>query len=341
MNRMVAAGLAVVAFWGASARAQTLIVGPGSTPQGDYLRGVGVAAIGLGQYNLNTAIAGNIEAHTAMEWDAYWRAVIAIENRERARIAAAKIAAHLKNYKAIRQRVLNSPEMLDVQTGNALNALLDFLNQGRISAQERRSNAIPLPVALVRKIPFQYGEQGTVLSLTRLMHPGKADWPVAFQDPSFVREVKEFDRAIRDAVDEQIEGKVQQKTLDRVDRALDALSKTLNQRQAEGRIDRDTYAYANTHLLDLRALCRLLRSHQLEKVVGELATYSYTTVDDLLTFMTRHKIRFAPAVHPDERGAYREVFAALQAQRELLDPEAKQERLNRQEGAINPDEPKR
>jgi len=48
----------LILIWAASpAQAQFAFVGPGSTVQGDYLRGVGVAAFGMGIYNHETAIA--------------------------------------------------------------------------------------------------------------------------------------------------------------------------------------------------------------------------------------------------------------------------------------------
>ena len=53
MTRIVVGFLAILLASGPAAQAQALWVGHGSTPQGDYLRGVGAAAFGLGVYNLD------------------------------------------------------------------------------------------------------------------------------------------------------------------------------------------------------------------------------------------------------------------------------------------------
>ena len=54
-TRRILASLVVLAALESSVWAQ--FIGAGSTPQGDYLRGVGIAAMGMGIYNEKTAIA--------------------------------------------------------------------------------------------------------------------------------------------------------------------------------------------------------------------------------------------------------------------------------------------
>ena len=45
---------------GLAQRYNNTFIGAGSTPAGDYLRGVGLAAWGMGSFNLNTARANEI-----------------------------------------------------------------------------------------------------------------------------------------------------------------------------------------------------------------------------------------------------------------------------------------
>ncbi len=61
-SRKLLASLVVLAVMGPGARAQ--FIGAGSTPQGDYLRGAGIAAMGMGIYNEKTAIANSINLDT-------------------------------------------------------------------------------------------------------------------------------------------------------------------------------------------------------------------------------------------------------------------------------------
>ncbi len=56
--------------------------GAGSTPMGDYLRGVGIASFGMGSFNLNTAQANRINTRTSIMLNEYMWNVVRNENRE-------------------------------------------------------------------------------------------------------------------------------------------------------------------------------------------------------------------------------------------------------------------
>src|SRR5262249_43787823 len=77
MSRSFLVGLVALLSLAGSARAQLpAFLGPGSTPVGDYLRGVGVAAAGMGVYNYTTAMAESINADTAIRVNEYISAVV-------------------------------------------------------------------------------------------------------------------------------------------------------------------------------------------------------------------------------------------------------------------------
>ena len=90
---------------GLHALAQMNFIGPGSTAQGDYLRGVGVASFGMGVYNHQTAIANSINAETAMRINEYVYACLVNENRVNAEHREAMAAQDKENYNKIRQRI--------------------------------------------------------------------------------------------------------------------------------------------------------------------------------------------------------------------------------------------
>ena len=81
MTRALILTLALLVLTGPSALAQFNFVGPGSTAEGDYLRGVGVAAFGMGVYNQQTAVANSINADTAMRVNEYIYAALMNENK--------------------------------------------------------------------------------------------------------------------------------------------------------------------------------------------------------------------------------------------------------------------
>ena len=81
-SQRLLAGLVLLGTPGNTAKAQYFGVGGGSTPQGDYLRGAGIAAMGMGIYNEKTAIANSINVDTMIRWDQYIAAVSKEMTRE-------------------------------------------------------------------------------------------------------------------------------------------------------------------------------------------------------------------------------------------------------------------
>jgi hypothetical protein len=71
MSRIILTPLAILLLMGSNAKSQFNFVGPGSTAEGDYLRGVGAAAFGMRVYNEQTAVANSINAGTEMRLNQY------------------------------------------------------------------------------------------------------------------------------------------------------------------------------------------------------------------------------------------------------------------------------
>ena len=99
-------------------------VGGGSTPQGDYLRGLGVAAAGMGLYNVNTARAEAIQADTAIKVDTYMNTVFRAARDNWTKIDRQREEKAKANYNAVLERIQEDPENLDVFKGSALNAAM-------------------------------------------------------------------------------------------------------------------------------------------------------------------------------------------------------------------------
>ncbi len=66
MIRLTAIFVMALILAGGSARAQFYGIAPGSTYQGDYLRGVGLSSLGMGYFNLLTAEANSINLNTSI-----------------------------------------------------------------------------------------------------------------------------------------------------------------------------------------------------------------------------------------------------------------------------------
>jgi hypothetical protein len=317
MSRTILTALLVLPWLGTFARAQFNFVGPGSTVEGDYLRGVGVASFGMGVYNHQTAVANSINADTAMRVNEYVYACLMNENRMNAEHRAKMAQKNKEDYEKLQKRIRENPEALDVDKGDALNSILERLNDPRISDSFSRSVAVPLSVDEVRRIPFKLGEKGVKsFSMQRLTAKGKSKWPVAFQDDRFDRDRQAFERALDNALEQQIQGKMQKAAIEAVDEAVENLYGRLIRVFGESTDTR--YLEGKNRLGELKAVVEMLKFHQIEMALGELDQYSGTTVDDLRVFMHKHKLQFARAGNPEELKLYPELFTKLKMQHDKV-----------------------
>jgi hypothetical protein len=305
--------LVVLLAPGTRARAQAFAIGPGSTLAGDYLRGAGFAAWGEGMYNLYTAQAISINTDTYIRWNEYVQEAYKLmskEYNERNRAIMAKTTEALNKR---RERMLNSPEELDLMKGDALNLTLEKLLDPRLSDSSFRSAKVPLPVDLIRRIPFKLGEKGERFSMERLQPQRREKWPVAMQDPQFDLYRKAYDRAIDKALEQAIEGKAEMAAIDEVDKAVNELEDRV--RTVVPSNEQRLQSEAIQRLRELRATVRLFQTHTIQMALGEIARYGGDDVDYLRRFMQKYNLRFAGAETPDERKMFPDLYTRLDEQR--------------------------
>jgi hypothetical protein len=315
MLRISLGTLVVLCLAGTASWAQ-LFVGPGSTVQGDYLRGVGVAAFGMGVYNKATAEANSINLDTSIRWNEYVSSVLKNENRENALHRQAEIAKREENYNKIERRIRENPEERDVQNGDALNAELDKLLDPKLSSSFFLNSPVPLSVDAIRAIPFKLDAEGVRFSMQRLSPKGKGKWPVALQDARFASERSTYERAFDNALEQQINGKMSLDAIVAVETAVEDLYVKLDRVVKPG--EDKLYLEAKRRLNELNDSAKLLKSHKIEGVIGELDKYSGTTVNDLRLFMEKNKLRFGRAENAQERELYPMLYAILKQQRERV-----------------------
>ncbi len=312
--------LIVLSFSLTAARAQ--IIFPGSTVEGDYLRGVGVAAAGMGAYNYDSAVAGSINTDTAIRWNEYLAAVAKYQARMYAMKRQQKHDMDSKAYKEVRKRIQENPEERDVQNGDALNSVMEQLLDPAIAESAFRYEPVPLSVDVVTRIPFKLDKENLVFSMHRLTATGKDKWPPALQDPLFARERRNYERALDAVLEQQIEGKMTLEAMHAVEVAVDDLFQRLNEVVPPS--SKKPYIEAKNRLEDFRKTAsKLITSHRMELVIGQLDQYSGTTVRDLLVFMQKNKLGFAVADSPEEKGLYPELYASLVLQRDKVKPPTK------------------
>jgi hypothetical protein len=312
-SQKLVASLFVLTALESSAWAQ--FIGAGSTPQGDYLRGVGIAAMGMGIYNERTAIANSINIDTAIRWDQYVGAVAEVMQRKYIARREFLSARNKEMDQKILDRLRQSPEARDVLTGDALSTVMDQLMDPKVSESSFRFAEVPLSVDIVRRIPFRLGESAETFSMNRLTLKGKGKWPVAFQDPAFAKEVRWFEKKVDAALDEAVEGRARLSSIKEIQVAVEELARKLDQ-TVDAKDDQQAYAEAAWRLSELRKTARLFETQKVQQAIGEIDKYAGTTVNDLRLFMRKYNLRFGRADTPDERLLYPELYETLRKQRE-------------------------
>ena len=221
--------LAVLAHVREQRQAQFIIAG--STPEGDYLRGVGIAGWGMGLYNLNTAQADSINLDTAFAGTSISRPSPRSRPASTWRVSWPTRPKRKEFYKQNRERILDSPEARDVLNGDALNRILEELLNSNLGESVFRSDRmqVPIPVDVVRHIPFKLGEKGEQFSMDRLSLKGKGTWTVALQDKQFDYVKKAYARALDKALEQAIDGKMQIAAIEEVEAKADDLFRRLNE----------------------------------------------------------------------------------------------------------------
>jgi hypothetical protein len=310
--RMSLTTMALLALFENSTQAQFITAG--STPEGDYLRGVGIADWGMGLYNLNTAQANSINTDTEMRWYEYLAAVAKEQTREYVARKVAEATKLKEFYKQHRDQVLNSPEARDVLTGEALNRILEELQNANLGESTFRSERmkVSIPVDVVRHIPFKLAEKGEQFSMDRLSLKGKGAWTVALQDRSFDSVKNAYARALDKALEQAIDGKMQNAAIDELDAKADDLFQRLNE-VGPPRTD-IRFIEAQQRLTELKDTVRHLKITKIERAIGEIDKYSGTTINDLKNFMMSHNLRFAAAKTPEEKLGYPELYVLLREQ---------------------------
>ncbi len=314
-SRRSLATVVLLGSLGTTAAAQYIGIGGGSTPQGDYLRGVGIAAMGMGIYNEKTAIAESINLDTAIRWDEYVAAVAETMTRKYMARREFLSARNKEMDKKILDRLRENPEARDVLTGDALSTVLDQLMEPKISESSFRYAEVPLSVDAIRRIPFRLGESAQSFSMNRLTIKGKGKWPVAFQDTRFANEIRSFERAVDTALDEAVDGKAQMRSIQEIQTSVDQLARKLDE-VVDPKGDHQAYAEAAWRLNELRATVRLFENQKIQQAIGEIDKYSGTSVNDLKLFMRKYGLRFGRAESPDEKTLYPELYETLRKQRE-------------------------
>lgn len=314
MTRTTLTALALIGSFAGPAFGQFNVVGPGSTPQGDILRGEGAALLGAGFFNYYTAQANSINADTMMRINEYIYLSIRQDRAEKAARRARRAAERLANYNLIRTRIENNPNQNDMLKGDSLNALFEQLAGPKISPSAYRLNSFELDADMVRKIPFFYGPNQATIAMSRIIPAGK--WPIALRGPEFATQRRNYERALDSVLELQLDRKTTRDSLAALSAAVRDLAERLDQVISP---EKETlYLEAKSFIHRLEASKEMMKRKEIETIIGEIDRYSGTTVHDLIVFMQRYNLRFGVPEIGAERAAYPKLYAAMRQQLDEL-----------------------
>jgi hypothetical protein len=297
-----------------SASAQILVVTPGSTIEGDLLRGWGIAAFGAGFYNANTALAQAIQAETWMRLNQYAYASRLESARRRAISVAARHDRAREARKAIETRLVDHPEPGDIYRGDSLNALIRAIDSMGIQRSAQRSTRVGVPGGLLRQIALMHGPTKTVISVGRL--DVREQWPRILREGVFAPAREQYETALDRVLAEAASQQFIPATFDALGKAVDAFELTF--RASTRTADPEDRRHGRVFLDQLAATVRALRDPKGRQLLADVLSYLGTSVADLLSFLDRNDLRFARAETPRERELYDDLYALLSQHRNRL-----------------------
>lgn len=328
-HRPILYALALTAFAALGARAQYYYPGGmgyggggfggwGSTVGGDIARGMGAFSAGAGVYNYDTAVANSINANTIAGINQYlYLSQQEANAREHAILAHRRSLVNKSQATAqqVAQQIRDNPTEGDVDSGAALNAILDQLSHPSIlgGSTLRLANA-KVPSKMIRAIPFRDSSDAITIALDQLTE--EKSWPPSLRNPKFDAERQAYIKAVDAALEEDKAGDLKPETIQRVRRAISDLYTRVGETIPTSR--QPDHLEAMNYLKGLAGFSRMLERGNFEQVLGELEKIQTTTAGNLIAFMHTYNLRFGAATTPGQREAYRELYPILASTREKL-----------------------
>jgi hypothetical protein len=327
--RLVLFGLALVALTGSSARSQYYYPGGygyggwgfggwGGTAEGSILRGMGAYAEAAGVYNYDSAVAGSINTDSYMRLNNYLYLSELEAQRRYAAHHAAKMNLDNAHYRAYQSRLLQSPTKEDIDSGSALNALLNQLTDPRVisgSGSSLRMADAKIPAASIKEIPFRDETDAITISLDQLTDP--KSWPAPLRSDDFQAEREAYQKAVDDALAEDKDGgTLKSETVAKVRNAVSNLYAKVDQTIPKTR--QPDHLQAMNYLKGLAGLSKMLERPNVEAALSELEKIENTTTGNLIAFMHAYNLRFDAAKTPKQVNVYRDLYPAMIAARDKI-----------------------
>jgi hypothetical protein len=288
-----------------------------STVPGSILQGMGAYAEGAGVYNYDSAVATSIDTDTVIRFNQYlWNSELEARRRW-ANLHSKKLNLSKDEYKARQKQIRENPGQGDIDSGDALNAILSQFSDPKVLSNPsilRMANT-EIPAKAIREIPFLDETDAITISLDEMTDP--KNWPLPLRADTFKVEREAYQKAVDDALEEDKEGgSLKPETITRVRNAVADLYQKVE--ATIPKTQQPDHLQSMNYLKSLAGLSRMLEKPNVEAVLSELEKVENTTVGHLLAFMKTYNLRFGTATTAKQKAVYRELFPVMLAQRDKV-----------------------
>ena len=283
---------------------------------GDEERGFGAAAAGLGVLEEDDAVAGSINTDTVMRFNQYlYNSKIEAQRRYNA-YQTRRLNLDKAHYDQRQARIRDNPTNEDIDSGDALNVLLDQMTNPGVNVGPglRLANDSLSPEA-IKDIPFRDETDAITISLDELTD--NEDWPLPLRGDAFKADREAYQRAVDEALNEDKDGgSLKPETIAKVRDAVARLYRKVG--ETIPKTKQPDHLQATNYLKGLAALSKMLERPKVEKLLAELEKVKTTSVGNLVGFMHAYNLRFSPATTAKQRAVYHDLYPLMAASRDKL-----------------------
>jgi len=281
-------------------------------PYGGYLRGQADVMRSYGQMNIAQEQANLLRQVTLQAQIDTKKKMIDLINYERANTPTA--TDELKRYQKIAlDRVKNAPMISEVWNGKAQNLITEDLKKTLVKAP--KMHPMGLNEKLMGSVNVTGSNHGNIGLLRR---DGKFEWPTAVAEIASENELKNLADDARDvyrrAANQQNVGILVQGMENKVGKLREELLKRANDMPTQ------QYLQGKRFLSDFEDALHALKNGDVRRNIEFHKAFDKEgqTVQDLVEYMNRNGLRFAPAVSGDE-DAYQALYSLLASYSLALD----------------------
>lgn len=263
-------------------------------PAAGYMTGLGNYRQSTGVYLEEQAKADAINVDTMLKWNK------AMRERQR--------ALDEENAKADAERQARdeaTARRLNIESGRSLNRVLDQILEFNAGSKAYAAT-YPITQTVIRDIPFESQTEGMTICLDQMTADDA--WPDGLNADRLAPQRAALQKAVDQALVEDTKGSVSNKTMKKVNQAIDDLRTAYMKTADEATIE---YAEADAFLRTMGSLSRMLHNPRLKRIVSDLEKYKSGDVGDLIAFMQAFNLRFGRAESDRQKEIYQTLYPLL------------------------------